>query len=59
MAQMHEHTGLVTKDTIVFHQQLYQWKELETLPIFYAVNSTLYASKISINLVVQKLPLEY
>jgi hypothetical protein len=40
------------------YNQLYHYKQLENTLNFYAVRPVLYASKISVNLQVQKLPVE-
>ncbi len=61
-AQTHRCKELSAKDTVLFHQQncvqLYKCRELEAMPIFYAVRFTLYTSNISITLLAQKLPIE-
>ena len=47
------------KDAVQFHQQnfaqLCWYIELENLPNFYIVHSALYASKLGVNLLAQKL----
>ncbi len=52
-------TELVANSVVLFYQQnfaqLYKWKELEAWPNFYVECSMLYASKIRINLMEQKM----
>ncbi len=62
-AQMCRCIELGPKDAVLFHQhnclQLYQCKELEAMPIFYAADTSLFTRKFNINLLIKKLPLEH